>query len=369
MKYYIIAGEASGDLHASNLMRAMLEINPAVEFRHWGGDEMEAIAGPPVKHIRELAFMGFIEVVMNLRTILGNIKFCKKDIQNYQPDALILVDYPGFNMRIAQWAKTQGIQVYYYISPQIWAWKQKRVHQLKETVDEMLVILPFERDFYARFGMEVTYVGHPLLDALKNFSEKKNQVNIYHELGLDEKQPILALLPGSRKQEIAKKLPVMIAAAQAFPEYQIVIAGAPSQSASSYHEYTRNMNVHIIHGATYQLLSIAKGAMVTSGTATLETALFEVPQVVCYKGSYLSYRIARSLIKVKYISLVNLILDREAVKELIQQEMTAENIVKELRAVLPGGDKHERLLNDYKELIVKLGHGGASANAAKKILA
>jgi lipid-A-disaccharide synthase len=368
MKYYIIAGEASGDLHASNLMRAMREINPSIEFRHWGGDEMEAIAGPPVKHIRELAFMGFVEVVMNLKTILGNIKFCKIDIQNYQPDAIILVDYPGFNMRIAQWAKNKGMKVYYYISPQIWAWKQKRVHQLKATVDEMLVILPFEQEFYAKFGMEVTFVGHPLLDALKNFSEKKDQVNIYQEFGLNEKQPILALLPGSRKQEIVKKLPVMLAAAKAFPEYQIVIAGAPSQTASFYHEYTQGMNVGIIHGATYQLLSKAKGAMVTSGTATLETALFEVPQVVCYKGSYLSYRIARSLIKIKYISLVNLILDREAVKELIQQEMTADNIVKELRKVLPEGDRHEGLMNDYKELKVKLGQGGASSNAAQKIL-
>jgi lipid-A-disaccharide synthase len=367
MKYYIIAGEASGDLHGSNLMRAMRDLNPNVNFRFWGGDEMQQIGGEPVKHIRELAFMGFIEVVMNLRTILGNIRQCKSDILNYQPDALILIDYPGFNMRIAEWAKQQGIRVYYYISPQIWAWKQNRVHKLKKTVDKMLVILPFERAFYARFGMDVIYVGHPLLDAIQQYTQGV-QLDFYAKNDLKQGQPIIALLPGSRKQEINVKLPVMLEAAKELKDFQIVIAGAPSQSTSFYQPFLKDSNAQLIHGQTYNLLSVAQGAMVTSGTATLETALFGVPQVVCYKGSYISYRIAKRLIKVKYISLVNLILDKEAVKELIQNEMTSKNILKELRNVLPGGLNHNQVKTDYDLLREQLGGGGASKNAAREIL-
>lgn len=368
MKYYVIAGEASGDLHGGNLMRAMRELQPRADFRFWGGDEMKKIAGDPVKHIHELAFMGFVEVLMNLRTILRNITHCKQDVLNFQPDALVLIDYPGFNMRIAKWAKKQGIKVYYYISPQIWAWKQKRVFQLKDTVDKMLVILPFEKEFYAKFGMDVVYVGHPLLDAMKNFEMNRDRQTIFQQLDLDSNRPVLALLPGSRKQEISIKLPVMLEAAKSFPDFQIVIAGAPAQTASFYDQFIQSGIAKIVHGATYELLSLAKGAMVTSGTATLETALFGVPQVVCYKGSYISYRIARNLIKVKFISLVNLILDKEVVKELIQQEMTVENIVMELKKVLSGGEGHQRLCDEYTVLKTKLGQGGASLNAAREII-
>ena len=367
-RLYIIAGEASGDLHASNLMRALLEENTAINFRYWGGDKMSEVQGNPVKHISDLAFMGFIEVVANLRTILGNIKFCKNDIQEYQPDAIILVDYPGFNLRIAKWAKEQGIPVIYYISPQVWAWKQNRVHKIKKVVDEMLVILPFEKQFYERFGFEVTYVGHPLLDAIEQFRARTDKVDLYKKHQLD-KRPIIALLPGSRKQEIKTKLPIMLNSLSNFTEYQFVIAGAPALSPSFYAPFLEGKeNIHLFHGETYDLLSIATAALVTSGTATLETALFGVPEVVCYKGSSISYQIAKRLIKVEYISLVNLILQKEAVKELIQKECNPKQIEKELKLILPIGKKHKQLKKDYADLLHILGRGGASKKAAKEVL-
>ncbi|WP_262494853.1 lipid-A-disaccharide synthase [Brumimicrobium mesophilum] len=367
-KLYIITGEASGDLHASNLMKAILQKDETIDFRYWGGDNMSAVVGKPVKHISELAFMGFIEVVMNLRTILSNINFCKKDILEYKPDALVLVDYPGFNLRIAKWAKEQGIPVIYYISPQIWAWKQNRVHTIKKVVDKMLVILPFEKDFYGKFGMDVTFVGNPLLDAVEQFRAKSDKVDLYAKHGLD-KRPVIALLPGSRKQEINTKLPIMLESLSAFNNYQFVIAGAPALPASFYEPFLKNSkNVHLIHGETYDLLSIATAALVTSGTATLETALFEVPEVVCYKGSSISYQIAKRLIKVDYISLVNLILQKEAVKELIQNECNSKLIEKELKLVLPGQAKHDQIKKDYAELIQVLGDGGASETAAAQVL-
>jgi len=367
-KLYIIAGEASGDLHAANLMKAVLEQDGNVDFRYWGGDNMAAVAGEPVKHISELAFMGFIEVVANLGTILKNIKFCKKDILKYKPDALVLVDYPGFNLRIAKWAKAQGIPVIYYISPQIWAWKQNRVHTIKKVVDKMLVILPFEQDFYAKFGVDVTFVGHPLLDAVEQFIAKADKVDLYAKHGLD-KRPVIALLPGSRKQEINTKLPIMLDSLSKFDDYQFVIAGAPALPSSFYEPFLEHSkNVHLIHGETYDLLSIATAALVTSGTATLETALFEVPEVVCYKGSSISYHIAKRLIKVEYISLVNLILQKEAVKELIQKDCNAELIEKELQLILPGQPKHNQLKKDYADLLKILGEGGASKKAAEEVL-
>lgn len=367
-KVYIIAGEASGDLHASNLMKSMQQ-KTAVNFRFWGGDHMAKVAGPPVKHISELAFMGFAEVLANLSTILGNIKFCKKDILEYKPDALILVDYPGFNLRIAKWAKENDIPVIYYISPQVWAWKQKRVHTIKKVVDKMLVILPFEQEFYQQFGMEVSFVGHPLIDAIDQFLARTEKIDLYEKHGLDER-PVIALLPGSRKQEIKTKLPIMLESLDGLEEYQFVVAGAPAMETSFYDQFMqKNENVRIIHGETYDLLSIATAALVTSGTATLETALFRVPEVVCYKGSTISYLIAKQLVKINYISLVNLILDREAVKELIQHECNARNIAKELRMVLPEGEKHEKVLADYDELIAKLGQGGASKKAAEEVIA
>lgn len=367
-KLYIITGEASGDLHASNLMKSILHQDKDVDFRYWGGDNMAAVAGKPVKHISELAFMGFIEVVANLRTILTNIKFCKKDILKYKPDALVLVDYPGFNLRIAKWAKAQGIPVIYYVSPQIWAWKQNRVHTIKKVVDKMLVILPFEKDFYAKFGMDVTFVGHPLLDAIEQFRAKTDKVDLYAKHNLD-KRPVIALLPGSRKQEINTKLPIMLDSLSEFDDYQFLIAGAPALKSSFYEPFLKHSkNVHLIHGETYDLLSIATAALVTSGTATLETALFGVPEVVCYKGSSISYHIAKRLIKVDYISLVNLILQKEAVKELIQDECNAKSIEKELKLILPGQPKNAHMKKDYADLLKILGEGGASNEAAKVVL-
>lgn len=367
-KLYIIAGEASGDLHASNLMKSLLSLDKSIDFRYWGGDYMQEVQGKPVRHITELAFMGFIEVVANLKTILGNIKFCKQDILKYKPDALILVDYPGFNLRIAKWAKSQGIPVIYYISPQIWAWKQNRVHTIKKVVDKMLVILPFEKDFYQKFDMDVTYVGHPLLDAIEQFKDKAEKVDLYQKHGLDTR-PIIALLPGSRKQEIKVKLPIMLESLAAFQEYQFVIAGAPALPHSFYAPFlSEEDDIHLIHGETYDLLSISTAALVTSGTATLETALFGVPEVVCYKGSSVSYQIAKRLIKVGYISLVNLILDKEAVRELIQKECNPKLIEKELKEILPGGSKLKQLEKDYQDLLKILGQGGASLTAAEEVL-
>jgi len=368
-KLYIIAGEASGDLHGSNLMKELLKQEPSLEMRFWGGDKMAAVGGKPVKHIKDLAFMGFLEVILNLKTILGNIRYCKEDIAKYKPDTLILIDYPGFNMRIAEWAHGQGIQVLYYISPQIWAWKQNRVHKIKKVVDKVFCILPFEKDFYAKFGVEVEFVGNPLIDAIDTFeSEKFNKVQFYKEQQLDER-PIIAILPGSRVQEVKLKLPIMLEAVKnKLSDYQIIIAGAPNLEADFYNSILGNNPVKIVYRNTYGLLSVSTAALVTSGTATLETALFEVPEVVCYKGSYLSYLIAKQLIKVKYISLVNLIMDREVVKECIQADCNPKLIASELDKILPQGEKHTTLLSDYKTLKKILGGVGASEETAKRML-
>jgi lipid-A-disaccharide synthase len=367
LKLYIIAGEASGDLHGSNLMKHLKTENSEIEFRFWGGDKMQQQGGTLVKHIKDLAFMGFLEVLKNIKTILNNIRFCKNDIAAFQPDALILIDYPGFNLRIAEWAKSQGIKVYYYVSPQVWAWKQSRVHKIKKCVDELYVILPFEKDFYKKFDFDVHYLGHPLLDAVDDFKATiVDKKLIYSENNLSDK-PIIALLPGSRKQEVAMKLPIMLNAVRSFKEHQIVIAGAPSLSEDFYLQFIKQSD-QIIFGKTYDLLEISEAALVTSGTATLETALFKVPQVVCYKGSNFSYQIAKRLIKIKFISLVNLILNREAVKELIQQECNAAFIEKELSKIVAGGKNREKMLNDYNELEQILGAGGASKKIAHALL-
>lgn len=365
MKYYIIAGEASGDLHASNLLKALKEKDSEAEFRFWGGDLMMEVAGKqPVKHYHDLAFMGFLEVALNLRTILGNIKICKEDIKNYRPDVLILVDYPGFNLRIAEYAKSLGIKVVYYISPQLWAWKEGRVETVKKFVDEMLVILPFEKDFYKKHQVEAHFVGHPLLDAISDL-EPVDIEKFKSENHLNEKE-IIALLPGSRKQEVEKKLEVMLSVCSYFPHYQFVIAGAPSLPKEFYEKYV-DENVHFVSNKTYDLLRCSKAALVTSGTATLETALLNVPEVVCYKSSRISYEIGKRLVKnIKYISLVNLIMDREVVKELIQNELNTENLVEELKLIL--GEKRQKILNDYDELRQKLGGKGASENAAEIIV-
>ncbi|MDQ3048146.1 MAG: lipid-A-disaccharide synthase [Bacteroidota bacterium] len=361
MKYYIIAGEASGDLHASNLMKELKVLDASSDFRCWGGDLMKAQGGTLVKHYSELAFMGFTEVLMNLRTIFKNISLCKKDILTYKPDVVILVDYPGFNLRIAEFLKENNIKVFYYISPQIWAWKQSRVHKIKRVVDRMFVILPFEEEFYKRFDYEVDFVGHPLLDAVENYSLQKSTID------LETDKPVIALLPGSRKQEISTMLPIMLSMQQHFPEYRFVIAGAPSQNKEFYEEFTNGMNIQIVFNQTYELLQRSYAALVTSGTATLETALFNVPEVVCYKGGAISYTIARQLIKVKYISLVNLIMDREIVKELIQQELNETNLKTELSKLLSGSTR-VKMLENYAVLRTMLGGSGASEKTAVRMI-
>ena len=365
MKYYLIAGEASGDLHGANLMRALQQIDPVAEFRFWGGDRMESVGGKLIKHYRDLAFMGFWEVVTNLRTILRNIDFCKRDIAQYQPDALIFIDYPGFNMRIAKWAKNQGIPTHYYISPQIWAWKENRIKAIKRDVDAMYVILPFEKDFYeGKHGYPVHFVGHPLLDAIAARKEVSEEV-FKRENGLDER-PIIALLPGSRKQEIAKMLSVMLSVVGSYHQYQFVIAGAPSLGYDFYKQFIKEENVHFVSGKTYDLLSHAHAALVTSGTATLETALFRVPEVVCYRGNWISYQIAKRVISLKYISLVNLIMDAPVVTEVIQGDLNTRNLKTELNKLL-NPDYREKLLINYEALREKLGNEGASDRTARTI--
>nr|WP_294935942.1 lipid-A-disaccharide synthase [uncultured Flavobacterium sp.] len=366
MKYYIIAGEASGDLHGANLMKNIFRQDPEADIRFWGGDLMQEAGGTLVKHYRDLAFMGFAEVVMNLKTILNNIKICKADILSFQPDVIIYIDYPGFNMRIAKWAKKLGIKNHYYISPQIWAWKENRIKDIKRDVDKMYVILPFEKDFYEKkHGFPVEFVGHPLIDAIHNRPETDAE-QFKKENGLDER-PIIALLPGSRKQEIAKMLSEMLAVMKDFPDYQFVIAGAPSQEFSFYQQFLTNDQVHFISNKTYDLLSIAHAALVTSGTATLETALFKVPEVVLYKGNWISYQIAKRVITLKYISLVNLIMDREVVTELIQDDCNPKRIKSELEKLL-NPESRATLLKNYDELEEKLGGEGASAKTARLII-
>jgi lipid-A-disaccharide synthase len=366
LKYYIIAGEASGDLHASNLMKSLKKEETHTDFRFWGGDLMEKVGGTLVKHYRELAFMGFAEVFMNLRTILNNIKFCKQDILQFAPDSVILVDYPGFNLRIAEFAKKHHITVHYYISPQIWAWKENRIKKIKRDIDHMYVILPFEKDFYEnKHNFPVHFVGHPLLDAIAD-RKPLNPVKFAKENKLNDK-PIIALLPGSRKQEITKMLSVMLKMVPKFPDHQFVIAGAPSQELSFYENMIADEDVAIVENMTYDLLSVSNAALVTSGTATLETALLKIPEVVCYKGNKISYQIGKRLVNVKFISLVNLILDKEVVTELIQDEFNEKNLEDELFKILDHKYREE-MFDQYYELEQKLGGKGASEKTAKLVI-
>ena len=366
MKYYIIAGEASGDLHGSNLMKALYKEDATANIRFWGGDLMQEVGGTLVSHYKERAFMGFFEVLKNLPKVLGFIKFCKKDIADFKPDVVIFIDNSGFNLRVAKWAKEKGFKTNYYISPQVWASRASRVKDIKRDVDKMFVILPFEKEFYKKHNYEVSFVGHPLIDGIagrEQVSEKKfreeNQLN---------NKPIIALLPGSRKQEITKMLSVMVSLVDDFSEYQFVIAGAPSQDFSFYQQIIGNRKVNFINNKTYDLLSISYAALVASGTATLETALFKVPQVVCYKGGTISYQIAKRIITLKFISLVNLIMDKEVVKELIQNDFNKKNLKTELIKILD--EKHrEKIFFEYFELERKLGGKGASENVAKQIVA
>ena len=366
MKYYIIAGEASGDLHGSNLMRALYQEDSKADIRFWGGDLMQEVGGTLVKHYRSLAFMGFAEVVMNLKTILNNITFCKKDIEKFNPDVIIFIDYPGFNMRIAKWAKQKGIKTHYYIAPQIWAWKENRIKAVKRDFDKLFVILPFEKDFFeVKHDFPVDFVGHPLIDAIHN-RKKTDEVQFRKENNLDEK-PIIAILPGSRKQEISKMLSVMLSVVNDFTDYQFVIAGAPSQEFEFYQQFLTTKNVKFVSNKTYDLLSISTAALVTSGTATLETALFKVPEVVCYKGGWISYQIAKRIITLKYISLVNLIMDSEVVTELIQKECNQKRIKEELSKLLETTYRN-KLLANYDILETKLGGLGASQKTAQLIV-
>ncbi|MEP7277670.1 MAG: lipid-A-disaccharide synthase [Bacteroidota bacterium] len=363
MRYYIIAGEASGDLHGSHLIREIKMLDDRALVRCWGGDLMQEAGAELVKHYRHLAFMGFIEVVKNLPAIMRNIKFCKEDILAFKPDVVVLIDYPGFNLRIAEWAKQQGFKIVYYISPQVWAWKESRVKKIKRFVDRMLVILPFEKAFYSKWDYKVEYVGHPLVEVI----EKERQTLPAPAFSA---KPIIALLPGSRQQEILKKLPIMLQVAAYFPAYHFVVARAPGLEDSFYISLlTPYQNVSAVSGKTYSLLMQAQAALVTSGTATLETALFGVPEVVCYKSSNISYQIGKRLIKVKYISLVNLIMDKPVVKELIQDELTPENLKKELADLLFNPARKGQLEKDYTELRKKLSEGGrAAANAARHVV-
>lgn len=365
MKYYLIAGEASGDLHGANLMKALREQDPHAHFRFWGGDRMQAVGGTLIKHYRDLAFMGFLEVLLHLRTILRNLAYCKKDIAAYRPDALILIDYPGFNLRIARWAKANGFSIHYYISPQIWAWKENRIRAIKRDINAMYVILPFEKAFYEeKHHFPVHFVGHPLLDALAGRPEVDAEAfRNAHQL---DDRPVIALLPGSRKQEIQTMLKVMLSLTVDFPHYQFVIAGAPNQDYALYRPFLHHPNVRFVSDQTYDLLSLAHAALVTSGTATLETALFKVPQVVCYRGNAVSYQIAKRIISLKYISLVNLIMDEEVVTELIQQHLNYDTLKAALQQILEE-ETRQRIINAYEALEKKLGGTGASQKTARLI--
>ncbi len=375
-RVYIIAGEASGDLHGGNLVRELFKVSRSdtssgsgsgredrsLTIRAWGGDRMAAAGAEVVKHYRDLAFMGFTQVVMNLRTILRNIDLCKQDVAAFKPDLLVLIDYPGFNLRIAEWAREQGIPVHYYISPQVWAWKKGRVHMIKRVVDRMYVILPFEREWYARYGQKVEFVGHPLLDAI----DQEGMAPLEPLPGSDGR-PVVALLPGSRRQELARMLPLMVAVARRFPHLHFVMAAAPSLPEELYAAIIGDAPITLVQGRTYDLLRHARAALVTSGTATLETALFGVPEVVCYKSGALNVWIARRLVDIKFISLVNLIMDREVVRELIQGELTVDSLSTELERLLSDGPYREGMLADLAELRNRLGGPGASAKVASML--
>ena len=364
MKYYIIAGEASGDLHGSNLMKALLKEDVNADIRFWGGDLMQTVGGALVKHYKERAFMGFIEVIMNLNKIFKFISFCKNDIKKFNPDVIIFIDNSGFNLRIAKWAKQEKFKTHYYISPQVWASRAGRVKAIKHDIDAMYVILPFVEDFYKKYDYKVTFVGHPLIDAIAD-RKQVDEFEFRTANQLNDK-PIIALLPGSRKQEITKMLSVMLSLIKDFPSHQFVIAGAPSQDFEFYKTFIKNANVKFVDNKTYDLLSVSTAALVTSGTATLETALFKVPQVVCYKGSNISYQIAKRIITLKFISLVNLVMDKEVVTELIQNDFNKKRLKKELNKILDDFER-AKLFLEYYDLEKKLGGKGASEKTAKLI--
>lgn len=357
MKYYLIAGERSGDLHGANLMKGIKANDPEAQFRGWGGDMMQEEGIDLVTHYKDTAFMGFLEVAMNIRKITGFLKKCKKDILAYKPDVIVLIDYPGFNLRIAAFGKAHGFKTFYYISPKVWAWNQKRALKIKKNVDRMFVIFPFEIDFYKKFDYQVDYVGNPLMDAIEAF---KPDADFKKKNNLNEAQPVIALLPGSRRQEIINMLDLMLTVQPHFPDYQFVIAGVRNLPSSLYENYEALKNVSVVYESTYDLLAVSEAALVTSGTATLETALLNIPEVVCYKTSGFSYAVAKRLIRVPFISLVNLIMEEEVVRELIQDELNETELVKELGSILKTGSKREAQLKNYAVLHKLVGGSGAS---------
>lgn len=367
MNYYFIAGEASGDLHAANLMSELKKLDSAAHFRCWGGDRMKSEGGEIIKHIKDLAFMGFAEVVMNLRTISNNLKFCKEDILKHKPDALVLVDYPGFNLRIAEYAKKHGLRVYYYISPSVWAWKESRVEIVKRAIDKMFVILPFEKPFYAKHQCEVDYEGHPLLDEIEKVRQHiPTKEQFIKENNLSGK-PIIACLPGSRKQEVKKILPAMLNQIKHFPEYEFVVAAAPNISSDFYYSLGDFKNVKLLIGKTYELLQHSHAGLIKSGTSTLEAALFNLPEVCCYAANSITVWIAKRIAKVKYVSLPNLIMDKPVIRELLQEDMNEELMKQELLSIVKEGTKREEMLANFKTLTQMLGGTGASKRVAQKL--
>ena len=367
MRYYLIAGEASGDLHGSGLIKEIGRLDQNAEFRCWGGDLMKEAGGNLVRHIKSTSYMGFWEVAKNLNSIFAGIKFCKKDIAAYRPDALILIDYPGFNLRMARHAKRLGIRVFYYISPKVWAWNQSRVITIKKYVDHMLTIFPFETAFYERFGIRVDYVGNPLMDVIENYPFREESFDDFNKRNRLSGRPVIAILPGSRMQEIEKSLPVMLAAADNYDRYQFVIAGAPSIDEEVYRRFSPG-GVPVLYNQSYAILRQSAAAMVVSGTATLEAALLGAPQVVCYKGSFLSYQIAKRFIRVKFISLVNLIMGREVVKELIQDDFNSDNLTRELDKLLTDKKVRSKMRDDLIRLKQLVGSAGASRRTAEKVI-
>lgn len=368
MKYYLIAGEASGDLHASGLMHEIKKRDPKADFRFWGGDRMAKVGGHRVMHYKDTAFMGFVDVFLNLHKIRKFLKLCKKDISDYKPDALILVDYPGFNLRIAEFAKNAGFKTIYYISPKVWAWKQSRAKKIKRFVDKMFVIFPFETDFYKKYNYSVEYVGNPVVDAVDAYAESMPDSDSFKQKNDLPDKPLIALLPGSRKQEIKFNFPMMSQLAEQFPDYAFVVAQADSLETDFLKKYSKSEKIAYLSGQTYAIMKHAEAAVVTSGTATLETALFNTPQVVCYRGDALSFEIARRLVKVDYISLVNLTAEKEVIKEMIQYDMKPKTLKDELNRLINTDSYRNKILEDYKIVRELLGGSGASERTAEKIV-
>lgn len=363
MRYYILAGEASGDMHGARLVRSIKALDPGANIRAWGGPKMEKAGAEIIKDYSQLAFMGFKEVIKHLPEIRANLSFCKKDLVHFDPDGVVFIDYPGFNLRIAKFSYRKGFQNFYYISPQVWAWKENRVKKIRKYIDKMLVILPFEKAFYAKSDVDVEYVGHPLVDIIAEFQP---DAQFRQKYGLDQ-QPIIAVVPGSRRQEIATMLPVMLSVKHDFPGHQFVVAAAPGIPEDFYRQFMHNKNIKLIPGQIYDLFSQAQAGLITSGTATLEAALFNLPQVVCYRGSNISFRIAKKLVKIRHISLVNLISDKTVVKELIQNDLNPQNLFSELNHLLDS-EYRQRIRENYLQLKEKLDRNGASEKAAHLIV-